>query len=305
MTAAFLFFASPASSAGEKPHGEDILSGVYQDIRPKLDKNDFGFPLYLESSDRGGRLQADAYGIIDHAFGSVLDALRVPANWCNITFLLPEVKACTYEEQPGMWQMTFHSEGNKRQTQGDGEQFTYQCRTAEQREGYLGIVLGADEGPFGTTNHRMMLEAMPLNGERTFVHVRYAYSYGFLVRVAKTFLSAVPGRGKTGFTVKGIDGKGNPVYVDGPRGAIERSAVKCYLAIQSFMDTPSRPEESRFGTMFSMWYDLASRFRQQLLDMDKKDYVASKTEERRRQVMLQHRIAINLRQSARHLNFAD
>ncbi|MEW6584751.1 MAG: hypothetical protein AB1442_03960 [Nitrospirota bacterium] len=305
MIVVFLFSASAVSAAEEKPRGEDVLLDVYHDIGAKLEKNSFGFPLYIESFDQAGRLQADAYGIIAHPFGSVLNALRVPANWCNIASLLPDVKACTYEEQPRTWQMTFYSGDTSRQSSGYADQFTYQCRTVEQRDGYLGIVLSAAEGPFGTTNHRMMFEAMPLNGERTFVHVRYAYNYGFLVRVAKTLFSAIPGRGKTGFTVKGIDGKGNPVYVDGPRGAIERNAVKCYMAIQSFVDTLSFPEVSRFEMMISTWYDLASRFRKQLLEMDKKDYIASKTEEHRKQVMLQQRIAMNLRQSARHLNPAD
>ena len=38
-----------------------------------------------------------------------------------------------------------------------------------------------------------------------------------------------------GFTVIGTDRKGNPVYIGGPRGSIERNAVRYYFAIRSVL----------------------------------------------------------------------
>jgi hypothetical protein len=296
MAAAALFLpASYVSAEEELPQGNDVLLETYHSIEARLERNSFGSPLYLESSDKDGRLHVDVYGIFEHPFSSVLEVLRVPANWCDIAFLHPNVKACTYRELPGSWQLTFYT-GRKvfYQSPADTHQFSYQYRSIEQRQEYLDIVLSAAEGPFGTKDHRMRFEALPLDGGRTFVHVSYTYSHNFSVRLAATIYFATLGHGKAGFTVDGADSNGNPVYISGPRGAMERNAVRYYFAIQSFMDALRYPEGSRFSMRVSQWHDLTSRFRRQLFDLDKRDYLTIKAAEHKNQVMLQRRIAANL-----------
>jgi hypothetical protein len=86
-----------------------------------------------------------------------------------------------------------------------------------------------------------------------------------------------------------------PVYIGGPRGAIERNAVRYYFAIQSFMNTLRYPEESRFSMRTDKWYDLTDRYRKQLFDLDKKDYLTFKTTEHKNQVTLQRSIGTGLR----------
>lgn len=114
------------------------------------------------------------------------------------------------------------------------------------------------------------------------------------LRLAEKIYFATLGRAKVGFTVTGKDGDGNPVYIGGRRGAIERNAVRYYFAIQSFIDTLRYPEKDRFNARTSQWYDLTGRYRKQLYEMDKKDYLGFKTEERRNQMLLQQQIAMNL-----------
>jgi hypothetical protein len=87
--------------------------------------------------------------------------------------------------------------------------------------------------------------------------------------------------------VTGTDKDGNPVYIGGPRGAVERSAIRYYFAIQSFINSLRYPEKSRFSTRISDWYDLTTRYKKQLFDLDKKDYITSKTKEHANQVILQ------------------
>jgi hypothetical protein len=94
--------------------------------------------------------------------------------------------------------------------------------------------------------------------------------------------------------VTGTDRKGNPVYIGGPRGAIERNAVRYYLAIQSFMNTLRYPEEKRFSMRIREWYDLTTLYRRQLYELDKKDYLTFKTKEHKNQVLLQRRIGTGL-----------
>ncbi len=284
-----------APAAEEPPLDSDVLLKTYHRIETRLERNSFGSPLYLESSDEHGRLHVDVYGIFDHPFRSVLGVLRVPANWCDIAFLNPFVKACTYRELSGSWQLTFYT-GRKvfYQSPADSQQFSFQYRSIEQRQDYLDIVLTATEGPFGTKDHKMRFEALPLDAGRTFVHVSYSYSCNFSVRLAAKIYFATLGHGRAGFTVDGADGNGNPVYISGARGATERNAVRYYFAIQSFMDTLRYPVESRFSMRVSQWHDLTSRFRKQLFDLDKKDYLTIKAAEHENQVMLQRRIAANL-----------
>jgi len=133
----------------------------------------------------------------------------------------------------------------------------------------------------------MRFEALPLEGGRTFVHVSYAYSDSVALRLVQKLYFATLGRGKVGFTVSRTDTNGNPVYIGGTRGALERSVVRSHFAIQSFMDTLRYPEESRFSMRISKWYDLTNRYRKQLFEMDKEDYLTLKTKEHKNQVILQ------------------
>jgi len=258
--------------AVEKPrYGEEALLGVYHTHRAKLEKNDFGFPLYLESSELSGKLHVDVYGIFDHPFSSVANVLKVQGNWCDIASLHPNVKACTYVAFPN-------------------ESRLYHYRNVEERQGYLDILLSAAEGPFGTKDHRMRFEAIPLDEGRTFAHVSYTYSAGFPANLAGKIYFATLGRGRAGFTVTGSDRSGNPIYIGGQRGAIERNVVRYYLAIQSFMDSLHFPEESRLTMRLSKWYDYTTRFRKQLFEMEKKDYMEVKAEEYKNQMVLQQRV---------------
>jgi hypothetical protein len=94
--------------------------------------------------------------------------------------------------------------------------------------------------------------------------------------------------------VTGTDSSGNPVYIGGARGAIERNAVRYYFAIQAFMKTLPDPEETRFGRRNGEWYDSTDRYRQQLFEMDKKDYLELKTTEHENQLILQRGIGTTL-----------
>ena len=289
-----LFSAGPASAAEELRRGDEILLDTYYRLESKLEKNSFGFPLLLESFESDDRVHVDVYGIFDHSFSSVLNVLKVPANWCDIVTLDPNIKVCTYREQPDSWLLTLYFGRQTYQPPEDTRQVIYHYRNVEQGPGYLGILLDADEGPFGTRDHRMRFEAMPIGEGKTFVHVSYAYSDSAALRLAEKVYYATLGRAKVGFTVTGTDKNGNPVYIGGPRGALERSVVRSHFAVQSFMDTLGYPEESRFSMRTINWYDLTSRYRRQLFQIEKKDYLRLKTKEHKDQIRLQLRIGVDL-----------
>ncbi|OGR23571.1 MAG: hypothetical protein A2X83_08550 [Desulfuromonadales bacterium GWD2_54_10] len=293
-TVAILFSAGPASAVQMPRQGAEMLLDTYHRNMGKLEKNSFGIPLFLESYEKDEKVHVDVYGIFNHPFSSVVNVLKAPANWCDIVSLYPNIKACTYKVQPGNGLLTFYLGRKIYQTPEDARQIIFHYRNVGQQQGYLDIILSADAGPFGTKDHRLRVEAVPLDGGKTFVHVSYTYSDSVALRLAGKIYFATLGRDKVGFTATGTDKNGKPVYIGGPRGAIERNAVRCYFAIQTFMHVLNYPEENRFSMRLSEWYDLTTRYRKQLFDLDKKDYITFKTAEHKNQVTLQHRIETGL-----------
>jgi hypothetical protein len=294
LTAAILFAAGSASAAEKPRQGKEILLDSYHRNKARLETNNFGLPLYLDSVEKDDRVDVDVYGIFEYPFERVVEMLKVPANWCDIVSLHQNVKACTYRALPGYWLLTFYVGRKVYQAPEDALQVTFHYRNADLQQGYLDVVLSADEGPFGTKDHRMRFEAVPLDGGKTFVHVSYDYSDSAALRLAAKIYFATFGRSKAGFTVTGTDRSGYPVYIGGPRGSIERNAVRYYFAIQTFMDTLRYPEETRFSRRISLWYDLTNRYRRQLFELDKEDYLAFKTREHENQVTLQRRVVAGL-----------
>ncbi len=293
LAGAILFSAAAASAVEKTRPGAETLLETYHRNEARLETSSFGLPLVVDSAELADRVQVDVYGIFDHPFSTIVNALKVPANWCDIVSIHPNTKACTSSNVAGEWLLTFYLGTKKYQPPADTHQVIYHFRYAEQ-QGYLDITLHADDGPFGTEDHNMRFEALPLDGERTFVHVSYAYGDSAALRLVTKIYFATLGRGKVGFTVTGTDKNNEPVYIGGPRGAVERTAVRYYFAIQSFMDTLRYPEENRFSMRISEWYDLASRYGKQLIDMDKEEYLAAKTREQKNQVKLQHQIRTDL-----------
>ena len=53
----------------------------------------------------------------------------------------------------------------------------FEYRVIAQQPGFFAISLAAHEGPFSTKDHQFGLEAIPLDQDRTFIHLRYSYRY--------------------------------------------------------------------------------------------------------------------------------
>jgi hypothetical protein len=273
--------AEPLSPAGK------VLLAKYPAIKTKLEKNQFGIPLYLESREEYSSLHVDVYGIFDYPFDGVRDALQAPDNWCDINSLLINIKACTFRKVSDQWQLTLYSGRKYYQPPKDAFKLDFNFRLAAPQQEYLDIALNAKNGPLLTRDHRIRCEAAPLDKGMTFIHFSYDYSYGVLARTAiKTYYATI-GRDKKGFSIVTTGINGDPVYVGGVRGSLERNAVRYYLAIQTYMDTIKFRPNQRFEKRNSRWYDLTARFPLQLYELDKGEYLANKRREHDNQLVLQ------------------
>lgn len=294
VAAVMLYPAGSAPAVEEIRRNEAILQDTYRAHLAALSKSGFGLPILVESLERDDRAHVDVYGIFNSPFDGVADALKTPANWCDIVSISPNVKACTYGKQGGDRLLTIYVGRKLYKAPEDARRVVSRFRVAEQRQGYLDIMLAADSGPFGTRNYRMRLRAVPIAGGKTFVHVSFEYGESAALRLAEKAYYATLGRDKTGFTVIGTDDNGTPIHVGGRRGAIERNTVRYYFAIQAYVKMLRYPVEQRFSRSAGEWYDLTSRYRNLHFDQDRKGYLDIKARERRNQLALQQRLGAGL-----------
>ena len=286
LAVAAIFLVGIGAAYGTSSPGGKVLLAKYVEVSAKLQKNQFGAPIYLESSESRGAQQVDMYGIFNYPFGQVREALQSPANWCDITSLHINIKACTARKTAGEWLLTIYSGRKYYQSPSDAYPLKLVYRVAAQRPDYLDIALAADEGPLRTKDHRIRLEAAPLDPGRTFVHFSYGYSHGALANLAIKTYFATLARDKLGFST--YAGKnGSPVFIGGVRGAVERNTVRYYLALQTYMETLKFPEGQRFEQRLSRWYDLTARYPRQLKEEEKSEYLISKRREHLNQIALQ------------------
>jgi hypothetical protein len=70
------------------------------------------------------------------------------------------------------------------------------------------------------------------------------------------------------------------------RGAVERNAMRYYLAIDAFLDTMAAPPDQRVERRIRNWFAATERHPRQLREMDLGTYAAMKRQEVERQQVL-------------------
>lgn len=263
----------------------------YRAVEGRLGRGSSPLPFAVDTRGGSGEARGDVFAVFDHDFAALSRALGTASNWCDIAPLHLNVKSCTYREAKGRTLLTLYSGRKVYQRPEDVTVLRYVFRVAAEEKDYFRVVLTADEGPFDTRDYALELEAMPLGAGGTFVHLGYAYHYGFGTRLALASYFATLGSDKVGFSVVGADADGNPIYVDGVEGLIERNSVRYQLAIQAYLDTLEVPETQRFERRIERWFDLTERYRTQLFELDEQEYLRNKRREHSDQLRLQRALA--------------
>ena len=293
-----LLWCAPVYSTQSAGPAHEILFEKCREIETKSAKGDYGIPICIESFEEGDVFRGEVYGIIEHPFKTVGDALIAPRNWCDMVSVHYNVKACTWRRSMDQYFLTFYSGPKTYQAPEDAYQLDFDFRVIEHTSDYVKLLLTADEGPFGTKDYRIEFEAMPAEKSKTIAHFSYSYRSGFSARLAIKIYYQTIAYDKVGFTVIKTDEQGNPVYVGGTKGMIERNAVRYYLAIRAYLDTLSYPGDERFEQRISRWYDLTDPYRRQLFELNKADYLRCKKRERQNQIALQKQLIQSLEVSS-------
>ena len=259
------------------------LRARYSALRDQLAASTFGRPLYVESSEISGDLKGDIYAIVYYPYGAAMVPLQRAHDWCDILILHLNVKNCRALRvgEADALAMSVGRKYDQPLSEAYEVQFAYQVIAASAD--YLGVRLSAAEGPFGTKEYQLKMEAVPLDAGRTFVHLSYAYANGLAGRIAMQIYFSTIGHDKVGFSAASRDAAGQPVYIGGMRGVMERNAMRYYLAIEAYLGALKLPASERMEKSLQDWYDATERYPLQLHELDRNDYLAMKHSELKRQ----------------------
>ena len=276
IAALFILFPIFAFAAGA---GD--LRAKYQELKPQLAQNQFGQPLVLDSTEQPNALQGEIYAVMEHPFAAVANAFKSPANWCDMLILHLNTKYCSAAGAG----LSMGVGGKKPEPAERASRLDFSFNPGASSADYFSADLAAEKGPMSTSNYRIRMEAVPLPGNRTFLHLTYAYEYGMAGKLAmKTYL-ATAGSGKVGFTqVNSPDGATG--YIKGVRGVVERNTMRYYLAIDAYLGAQSAPAAQRLEKRITAWYDATERYARQLHEVERGAYLEMKREEAQRQVAM-------------------
>ena len=270
-------FAAPAHAGG------DDLLAKYAGLRSQLANNPFHKPLVLDSRESAEDVAGDIHALVDHPFAAVAASLSTPGDWCDILILHVNTKYCR-ASGGAQGDVLNVSIGRKfDQPLDEAHRVVFGHRVAARSADYLHVELGAAEGPLSTREYRIVFEAVPVDGGRTFIRLSYSYAFGLAGRLAMQAYLATIGSGKVGFTVAGTQADGQPRYIGGMRGVVERNTMRYYLAIEAFLGALSVPPQARLEKRLSDWYAAAERFPRQLHEMERDEYLRMKRREYLRQ----------------------
>ena len=264
--AAYLSPAFGAVSVEAPAQGGGELRAKYAELRPSLDSNQFGRPIHLDSTESAGHLQGEVHALLAHPFGKVREGLANASSWCDILTLPFNVKRC---ESSGD-SIALYIGRTKDTPLAQCVRIDFRYSALVVSEDLLKLQLQAPNGPLGTKNYRIVLDAAPLDGGRTFMHMSYGYGYGTVSKLAMQAYLSTSGASKVGFSKEGDR------LVGGMRGVLERNTMRYFLAIDAYLDAVGGDPGSRAQKRLASWFRETERYPRQLHEMERGEYLAMK-----------------------------
>jgi hypothetical protein len=265
--------------ADDVPGAAASLQARYAAFKAQGVQDTAGRPLQLESSEGAGAIAGEIHALVDSPFAVAATALDKPSQWCDILMLHLDTKTCVVSSEGNATVVKVGIVRKYSLPATDAYLVGFGYRVAEETASFLRVNLDADVGPLGTSNYRIVLEAMPADHGRTFLRMSYSYSHGVLARVAMQAYLATFGRNKVGFTVVATEPGGQPRYMGGMRGVVERNTMRYYLAIEAYLAAQSTPQSERLDKSLQDWYSAIERYPRQLHEMGEAEYLEMKRKE--------------------------
>jgi hypothetical protein len=269
---------APTTTAAETSNAA-ALKARYGELRSQLEHSSFGRPVALQSSEQGKTQNGEVYAVVDYPFSVVERGLSDAASWCDVMILPYNTKHCHADGAGRSTSLTLRIGRKADQAPEDANPIKFAYAVESTTFDYLRVVLNAPDGPLGTRDYRIVLEATPIDEKRSFIHLGYTYGFSALSRFAMQAYLNTAGAKKVGFTVTGRDSDGNPQYVGGMLGATERNTMRYFLAIDAFLGSLAAPESQRLEKRLNDWYAASGKYPRQLAEMERGEYLAMKRKE--------------------------
>ena len=272
---AALLVLSLASAAWAAAGSADAqrLAALHATLTPRLAQSVFQRPLLIESGEQGELARGDVFALVPHRFAVVAQALQRPDQWCQVLELHLNVKRCA----SGPASVLLHL-GTKREQPLERAHPLAMAFSIEPPEpDLLKVALRAAQGPFGTRDYEILLEAVPAGPDATFMHLGYQVGTSTLARWAMQGYLMTIGRDKVGFSADPRDGRLGTIR--GARAAVERNAMRYQLAIEVYLDTLGLPEPAAAERRIAAWFDATEQYARQLHEVERAEYLAMKRRE--------------------------
>jgi hypothetical protein len=202
------------------------LRAKHAELREQLRSNSYHRAIHIDSAEAGDTLNGDVYAVLDYPYETLAGSLKNPSEWCAILILPFNTKYCHPTNGPQGASLAVRIGRKADQPVGDAYRLDLNLKPVAAGSDYFETRLTSAQGPVGTRDYRIVLSAIPLDARHTFMHLSYSYAYGGMGRFAMQAYLSTAGANKVGFSVVGRDDNGQPVYIGGMRGAIERNVMR-------------------------------------------------------------------------------
>ncbi len=282
MTAVVVLSFTTVSASAADAHSAAALKAKYTELAPQLKNNQFQRPLVMNSTESSGSLKGDIYAVVDYPFAAVNTAFNGTDHWCDMLILHLNTKYCRASNDNGASKLAVSIGKKHDQPLADAYRVNFTFAGATGSPNYLDVMLNSRDGPMGTSDYKILLEAVAVDEGHTFLHLTYSYAYGMAARIAMQAYLATVGSGKVGFTRTG-KGSAQDDYIGGVRGVVERNTMRYYLAIDAYLSATNAAPGEQLDKRLNNWFAGTERYPKQLHEVDRNDYLQMKRSEYQRQ----------------------
>ncbi|HEY8904787.1 MAG TPA: hypothetical protein VIM63_01995 [Rhodoferax sp.] len=269
--------------AQASPDAAQALRARRDTFSEQLQHNVFARPLVLLSSETPQNLRGEIYALMAFPLATVSRALQDPQQWCEVMILHLNTKYCHATGSPTGTVLNVNIGKKTPQTLSQAARMALNFSVAATQPDYFEVRLQAKDGPMGTSDYQLALEAVALPSNQTFLHLTYAYSANLAGRLAMQAYLATLGRDKVGFTLTGEPVNGHLAWIDGMRALTERNTMRYYLAIDSYLASAALPPAVRFERSLQIWFKATEQYPRQLHELEWPAYLEMKQAEHLRQ----------------------
>ncbi|MDQ6628549.1 MAG: hypothetical protein M3Z29_08900 [Pseudomonadota bacterium] len=269
-----------SSSAGAQPQDPGAaLRARHDALADKLASSPFRRPLHLESTQEADKQRGEIFVEVAYPFALIKRSMQSASQWCDILILHLNVKRCRAEAAPAQTILSVSIGKKSEESAADASKVDFVYRLADNSAQYFQVLMNAPAGPLGTRDYQIALEAVPIDADRSFLHMSYSYGYGLAARLAMQAYLGTVGADKVGFSVVGRTADGQPLLTHGVRGVVERNTMRYYLGIEAYLASLALPAEEQAARRIHDWFAATEEFALQLHELSASEYTQMKRRE--------------------------